>query len=402
MCGRYELVSHLGKGGMAEVFRAWVSGMAGFRREVVLKKLLSSTAADPEFVGMFTDEARILGGLHHQNVVQALDFGEDGGELYLVLEYVEGPSLSRILQTRRQGIPPVIAAYIAREVCRALDYVHRFADTDGTSLGLVHRDVTPSNVIVTPTGAVKLLDFGIAKCARAVQPTRGGTVKGKPAYLAPEQLTAGKAFDGRVDVFALGIVLHELLVGERLFTADNDLASIKNIMELKIPLPSSKQPSVPPALDRVVMKALARDPERRYASAADMERDLDEIVSSARLRVERVAAFVRDITAEAAHAVPRAARPLPAAPPPVPPAAAPAAAATRWDLAMPLRMWMGARVLRRGTLVAGLGFALGVASAFGIGLRGRGAHAVAADLHVSPAMECRAQAAGLVSAAAPN
>ena len=384
-CGRYELVSHLGKGGMADVFRARVSGTAGFRRDVVLKRLSAPNATDGELVGMFTDEARILGELHHQNVVQALDFGEEDGQLFLVLEYVDGPSLLQVLKARKDGVPPVIAAYIAREICRALDYVHRFADADGTPFGLVHRDVTPANVIVTPTGSVKLLDFGIAKWTQAVQPTLSGTVKGKPAYVAPEQLTAGKALDGRVDLFALGAVMHELIVGERLFAAETDLGSIKNIMQLAIPVPSSKRPGVPIDLDRIVMKALERDPDRRYASAAEMERDLDELVAGARLRVDEVAAFVHEIVSDGA----RAATPSPASRRPPPLTGAP----TRRDFALPLRMWMDARPFGRGTLVAGLGFALGVASALGLGMRVRGGHPIV----TAGTAECRARAPAIVS-----
>ena len=211
--GRYELLHPLGCGGMAEVFKARASGPAGFERDVVVKRILPQYTRDPDFVRMFADEARILGLMHHPNVVQAYEFGEDGGTLYLALEYVEGPSLSKVLRTLRAAsrpMPPAIVAYIAREICRALDYVHRLENADGERLDVVHRDVTPSNIIVTPSGAVKLLDFGVAKFATAAKSTRAGTVKGKPAYLAPEQLQ-GKPIDGRVDLFALGIVMHEML-----------------------------------------------------------------------------------------------------------------------------------------------------------------------------------------------
>jgi len=291
-CGRYELLHPLGAGGMAEVFKARVTGSAGFQRDVVLKRLHAANNDDPEFVNMFTDEARILGVLHHPNVVQALDFGMDDDKLFLVLEYVEGPSLARVLRHRR-AVPVGIVAYLGREICRALDYMHRFADADGTPLQLVHRDVTPSNIIVTPAGAVKLLDFGIAKFAKATQATQSGVVKGKAGYLAPEQLRGETVIDGRVDLFALGTVLHELLTGERLFAGDTDLGTMKNILELKIPVPSSRRADVPPELDRVVMRALDRSPSKRYANAWEMARDLDAVVVTSGLREGAVAQFVR-------------------------------------------------------------------------------------------------------------
>ena len=237
--GHYELLHPLGAGGMAEVFKARAIGPAGFERDVVVKRILPAYGRDEDFVRMFTDEARILGLIHHPNVVQAFEFGEDDGTLYLALEYVEGPSLSRILRALRAAnrrMPPAIAAYIGREICRALDCVHRLEDENGARLEVVHRDVTPSNMIVTPWGGVKLLDFGVAKFTSAARSTRAGTVKGKPAYLAPEQLE-GKPIDGRVDLFALGIVMHEMLSLQHLFAGESDLHTAKKIMEMKIPGP---------------------------------------------------------------------------------------------------------------------------------------------------------------------
>jgi serine/threonine protein kinase len=344
---------------MAEVFKARVTGAAGFQRDVVLKRLHSSNYEDPEFVSMFTDEARILGMLHHPNVVQALDFGEDDDKLFLILEYVEGPSLARVLRDRR-GVSPAIVAYVGREICRALDYMHRFQDVDGTPLQLIHRDVTPSNIIVTPTGTVKLLDFGIAKFVKATHSTQGGTVKGKSGYLAPEQLRGEGPIDGRVDLFALGTVLHELLTGERLFADDTDLSTMKRIMDMKIPTPSSMLAGVPPALDRIVMRSLERDPTKRYASASELARDLDDVVLTARLHVDDVVAFVRDLEAR------------PAGQPWIAGAAGSRGcptteernAPTRRDLLLPVRRWMSDPAsVRRAALVAGLSLALGAASA---------------------------------------
>ena len=272
--GHYELLHPLGAGGMAEVFKARAIGPAGFERDVVVKRILPAYGRDEDFVRMFTDEARILGLIHHPNVVQAFEFGEDDGTLFLALEYVEGPSLSRILRALRAAnrrMPPAIAAYIGREICRALDCVHRLEDENGTRLEVVHRDVTPSNIIVTPWGGVKLLDFGVAKFASAARSTRAGTVKGKPAYLAPEQLE-GKPIDGRVDLFALGIVMHEMLSLQHLFAGESDLHTAKKIMEMEIPGLTAHRPDVPEELERIVMRALERDRRNRFSTAAEMAR----------------------------------------------------------------------------------------------------------------------------------
>jgi serine/threonine-protein kinase len=359
-CGRYQLLRPLGAGGMAEVFKARVSGRSGFQRDVVLKRLLASNSEDAAFVNMFTDEARILGVLHHPNIVQALDFGSSGDHLYLVLEYLEGPSLARVLRSRCP-VPPAVVAYVGREICRALDYMHRAVDESGAPLGLVHRDVTPSNVIVTPAGAVKLLDFGIAKFAKARQTTDAGVVKGKSAYLSPEQLRGATEIDGRVDLFALGTVLHELCTGERLFAGASDLATMQSILHMKVAPPSRKSPSVPPALDRVVLRALARDRSKRYQNAAEMARALDDVVVASGLRVDEVASFVRTVEA-----------------PPARPLSGDAVRGndlpTRRDLLMPARLWLGGLGLasaRRAAIVTGLALALGAAGAIGWGLRPR-------------------------------
>jgi serine/threonine protein kinase len=272
--GHYELLHPLGAGGMAEVFKARTLGPAGFERDVVIKRILPAYGRDEDFVRMFVDEARILGLIHHPNVVQAFEFGEDDGTLFLALEYVNGPSLSRILRALRAAnrrMPPAIAAYIAREICRALDCVHRLQDEKGAPLEVVHRDVTPSNIIVTPWGGVKLLDFGVAKFTSAARSTREGTVKGKPAYLAPEQLQ-GKPIDGRVDLFALGIVMHEMLSLQHLFTGDSDLQTAKKIMEMRIPRLGAHRADVPGELERIVLRALERERHRRFDTAAEMAR----------------------------------------------------------------------------------------------------------------------------------
>jgi serine/threonine protein kinase len=341
--GHYELLHPLGAGGMAEVFKARAIGPAGFERDVVVKRILPAYGRDEDFVRMFADEARILGLIHHPNVVQAFEFGEDEGTLYLALEYVEGPSLSRILRALRAAnrrIPPAIAAYIGREICRALDCVHRLEDENGARLEVVHRDVTPSNIIVTPWGGVKLLDFGVAKFASAARSTREGTVKGKPAYLAPEQLQ-GKPIDGRVDLFALGIVMHEMLSLQHLFAGDSDLHTAKKIMEMKIPRLGAHRSDVPVELERIVMRALERDRRNRFGTAAEMARALDDFVVGSKLHLDEVAAFVREVEAISPLARPAALETVSPARAQTPPSDErdPQEAPTVRDRALRLRMW---------------------------------------------------------------
>ena len=337
--GRYRLIRSLGAGGMAEAFKATYSGPGGFERIVVVKRILPANGNDPEFLRMFTAEAKILGMLHHPNVVQAYDFGESDGALFLVLEYVDGPSLGRLLKALRNAkrpLPLAIAAHFAHEVCRALDYVHGLRTSDGEPMNVIHRDVTPSNIVLTSAGSLKLLDFGIAKYESSEAQTQHQTVKGKPAYLAPE-IIEGYPFDGRADVFSLGVVLYEALTLAPLFAAETDLATLHKVLEMPIAPPSWSRSDVPGELDRIVLKALERDPARRYASAAQMGRALEEFVVASRLHVEEVVDFVR-------AAEPLIAQPRSAAPRLIPSASvgslptAPEADDTKLDLALRIRM----------------------------------------------------------------
>ena len=359
---------------MGEVFKARLTGSAGFQRDVVLKRLHARNVNDAELATMFADEARLLGFLRHPNVVQALDVYEEGGQLFLVLEYLEGASLSEIFRDGRD-VPPALVAFLGREICRALDYVHGVSAADGTPLGVIHHDVTPANIMLTTEGNVKLLDFGLARFAFARYVPGGGMVKGKPSYLAPEQLRADQAIDGRVDLFALGIVMHELLTGTRLFRGANDLETLKQITEKKIAAPSTMRAGIPRQLERIVMRALERDPERRYANAAAMARDLDEVVLASRLRVAEVATFARGIGSPAL-AAPQQGRPRAWD--------ALTEAITRRDLRLlPVSRWMTAlRGGRRTALVAGLGLALGLGT-LGLGAR----------LHAARAPQLRATSA---------
>jgi serine/threonine-protein kinase len=301
--GRYEIIELLGVGGMAEVFKATSSGAGGFQRTVVIKRIHPVSNEDPQFVAMFVAEAKILGMLHHPNVVQAYDFGEADGSLFLVLEYVDGPSLLRAVQTLRsmgRPFPVAVAAHFAHEVCRALDYVHNLADSDGQPLHVVHRDVTPSNIVLTASGGLKLLDFGVARYSDSAKRSEHETIKGKAAYLAPEALR-GEEIDGRVDLFALGVVLYEMLTLTELFSAADALTTLHKVLEMEIPPPSRTRPEVPEALDAIVMKALERDPARRYATAADMARDLGAFVVGTGMPAEQVSELVADLMAERAR-----------------------------------------------------------------------------------------------------
>jgi eukaryotic-like serine/threonine-protein kinase len=300
--GRYQLNESLGVGGMAELFKATCSGPGGFERTVVIKRILPASSADPQFVRMFIAEAKILGMLNHPNIVQAYDFGEVEGRLFLVLEYIDGPSLLSAMQAMRNAgghIPVAIAAHFAQEICRALDYVHNLADSDGKLLSVVHRDVTPSNIVLTSAGALKLLDFGVARYSTSAAHCDEGGIKGKVAYLAPEALK-GLPIDRRVDIFSLGVVLHEMLTLKELFASKSTTTTLNKVLEAKIPLPSQARPDVPPELDAIVMMALERDPERRYANAADMAHDLNEFVIASRMHAVQVIEFAKDVLAELA------------------------------------------------------------------------------------------------------
>lgn len=293
--GRYEILGRIGAGGMAEIFRARAHGPGGYQRELIIKRILPHRDRDPTFIESFVGEAKILGMLNHPNIVGVYDFGEDAGRHYLALEYLNGPSLAEIMSRRQRAnlhVPIGAAAFIAHEICRGLEAVHSLRLPNGTPLDVIHRDVTPSNVMTTRGGAVKLLDFGIAKIRDAGTLTRHGQIKGKVAYLAPEQIRS-ESFDARVDLFAVGVVLHELLTLKHLFLGSGgDIAAAYRVLEMPISAPSRTRGDVPRALDRVVMKALARDPAVRFQSAREMASALEPIIEAARWRQEDFVEFI--------------------------------------------------------------------------------------------------------------
>jgi serine/threonine-protein kinase len=289
--GRYRIVERLGEGGMGVVFRAVIEGPRGFQRSCVIKRLQPLLSRDEGFVKSLIAEARVSALLHHPSIVQVQELGEINGEYYLVMEYVEGPSLTALLNRCRMidcEIPQGIACFIISELAHALSYAHALVDEEGRPLGIVHRDVSPSNVIVTPMGTVKLLDFGVAKAADHVlnETTRSGALKGKVGYMSPEQ-AEGLAVDHRSDIFALGIILHEMLTLERLFKRDTEMSTLRAVRTGEVRPLREGRPDVDPEVESAVMKMLARDPNERFPSADAVATALAPIVH--RLGTDRAA-----------------------------------------------------------------------------------------------------------------
>lgn len=267
---------------MGEVFLARQEGPAGFSRPAVVKRVLAHLAREPEFVQMFLDEARLAGNLAHPNIVQIFELGEADGTWFIAMEYLHGRSLRLVREkvaAQGEAMNPVQAARILSQVLDGLQYAHTLKSGDGAQLEVVHRDVSDDNVFVGFNGGVKVLDFGIAKAANAIATTRAGMVKGKCAYMSPEQLL-GHKLDGRADVYSAGVVLYELLSGQRPFTATTDTAVINLVMTAPVPPLQQRAPRVPAALCDLVMKALAKSRENRWATAGEFSQALDRFIVS--------------------------------------------------------------------------------------------------------------------------
>ena len=285
---------------MADVFKARIQGPAGFERTFVVKRILPHLSGDPSFTKMFIDEAKIAAKLNHPNIVQVFELGAVDDEYFMSMEYMRGHDLAETMRTlwARVGPPqPELVAYVGREMCRALAYAHEFTSDDGHVLGMIHRDISPSNVMLSYDGAVKILDFGIAKALggdNADEGTKSGTLKGKFAYMAPEQ-TVSNDIDRRIDIFATGIVLHEILTGRRLFKGDNDMQTIERVRRCEVTPPSLFNPLCPPQLDRIVLQALARNRDERYQSASEMADALDDVVYASRFQATHLAQTMRSL-----------------------------------------------------------------------------------------------------------
>ena len=278
---------------MGEIYLARVQGTAGFEKTVIIKTILPHLADEDEFVERFLDEGRTLVNLSHGNIVPVFDMDEVDGEYFIAMDYVPGRDLKDVLERRDEPLPPDLAAYIISQVCDGLAYAHRQTDEQGDSLGIVHRDVSPSNVLLSTDGEVKLIDFGIARAAVRSSETVTGRIQGKCCYMSPEQAT-GKSVDHRSDIFSAGVVLYELLTAERPFEGQSDLRSLELVRQCEFEPPSHLGGEVPAALDRIVEKALARQPEDRYSTADDMQSDLIQflVAEEAALTSKDVAAFL--------------------------------------------------------------------------------------------------------------
>ncbi len=267
---RYVLGHRIARGGMAEIFRARQLGAEGFDKEVVVKRILPELSADPSFIDMFIDEARLGAMLDHPHIVDVLDFDRADGAWFMVMEYVDGQDLKDLIDAAVEqtgyGVPAMRVVELGMQMADALDYAHNATDRSGQRLGLVHRDVSPRNIMVTRDGRGKLMDFGIAKAAERVTRTQVGIVKGKCAYMSPEQIH-GKELDGRSDIFSLGVCLWEALTGCPAFAGENPIETVQQVLARDPLAPSRVNPAVPESLDAIILKAICKERDGRYASA---------------------------------------------------------------------------------------------------------------------------------------
>jgi serine/threonine protein kinase len=276
--GRYQVINKIAAGGMAEVFLAKAVGAMGFQRLVAVKLIHANFTRDQEFVKMFIDEARIAMHLHHRNIVQVFDLDKANDTYFIAMEFVHGVNLYDLYEriaSKNRWIEAPMALYLVAEVSKGLHFAHTRKGQDGRPLGIIHRDISPQNVLLSFEGEVKITDFGIATAAERLHQTAAGIVKGKYAYMAPERLRE-EPTDGRVDVFSAGVLLYELLVGENPFAGSSAVDTIENVLNKKIPAPSERGAPVSPQLDRIVLKALARDPRERFLTAQDLADALTE------------------------------------------------------------------------------------------------------------------------------
>lgn len=300
--GRYQFLTKLATGGMAQVFLARERGLEGFDRLVVLKRILPHLAENEEFVRMFLQEARVAARLNHPNIAGIYDVGKEGESYYIVMEYVHGEDFRRVVrQANREGriLPVPLACRMVIGACAGLEFAHARLDEQGKPLGIVHRDISPQNLLITFEGAVKVIDFGIAKAADSANHTKTGVLKGKYSYMSPEQAD-GKRVDRRSDVFALGIVLYELVTHQRLFKRQSDLSTIQAVMACKVKPPSDVNPAVDKELEAIILRVLTKDRDARTATAGQLQQELEEYLARHQLpgSTAHLKQFMREAYAE--------------------------------------------------------------------------------------------------------
>ncbi len=277
---RYRVVEKLESGGMAEVFRAESEGLQGFKKQVAIKRVLPHLSEKKKFISMFLDEARLSAQLSHSNCVQVFDIGVGDNAYFIVMEYVDGANLKAIAESlRKHGreFPVQPATLIALEICKGLSYAHELRDPNGADMKIVHRDMSPPNVLITKHGEIKIVDFGLAKANSQLERSEPGIIKGKFSYLSPEA-AMGQEVDARTDIFAVGIILWELLAGQRLFLGETDFQTVKKVQQAVVPPISSINKAVPPELEKIITRTLARDPNARYQTARELGIDLNKFM----------------------------------------------------------------------------------------------------------------------------
>ncbi len=282
----YRVTERLESGGMAEVFRGESTSLAGFKRQVAIKRVLPHLASNEKFIRMFLDEARLSARLTHANIVQVFDIGHVENTYFIVMEFIEGVNLKAVIEyvrNRRQPFPLPLAVHVMIKVCEGLQYAHEATDSDGKTLNIVHRDISPPNILISKRGEVKIVDFGLAKAAHSVEKTEPGVVKGKFSYLAPETAMGDEA-DPQADIFAVGIMLWELLAGRKLFQGETDYQTVKMVQQAVVPPIRTINTAVPEELDKILRKALAKSKSDRYRTAEQFSEDLSEFLLIHRLK----------------------------------------------------------------------------------------------------------------------
>lgn len=274
MLGRYRVVRRLASGGMAEVYLGRADGPGGFAKPVALKLVLPHLVDEPKFVRQFEQEARVAAILNHPNIAQVFEFGTGAGELFIAMEFIDGHTLRTLLNAAGGALPLHVALSIVAGCCSGLQHAHQATNASGDPLGLVHRDISPSNVMVRNDGLTKVVDFGIAKAMSETQMTRSGSLKGKAGYMSPEQCL-GRELTPVSDIFNLGILLYESTLGVRCFAGSNIFDSMQRISDGKVRRPTKHNPDYPPELEAIVLRALATDPADRHASAAELQDDIE-------------------------------------------------------------------------------------------------------------------------------